>query len=105
MVQDARACVFHDARRAQIVSAMRSSVRDSRRRQQLSAAAIRRVSGSFAEHPVGAQSDPAPMLEFAESFAVENRVTQQIERAEEMPELPADIERWRWIVLGLGWGW
>jgi hypothetical protein len=71
----------------------------------LNAAVIRRVSGSFAERAAGAQSDPAPMPEFENGFVVENRVTLQIERAEGMAELPADIERWRWIVLGLGWGW
>jgi hypothetical protein len=71
----------------------------------LNAASLRRVSGALAEHDPSTRPDPAPMSDLAQGFAVENDVSLQTGRAEELSELPADVERWRWIVLGLGWGW
>ncbi|EEA01044.1 hypothetical protein BH160DRAFT_3657 [Burkholderia sp. H160] len=66
-------------------------------------------SGSLAERRACTRPEPAPMPDLAKDDLVENGVSRpcaprEIEPAE-TSELPAGVERWRWIVLGLGWGW
>lgn len=96
MVQDAR---------VPTAFAAHCSARDTRRRHQLTTASFRHVSGLLTEYSACAQPDPEPMTDFANSSPVDIGVSPEIERMAEALDLPADVERWRWIVLGLGWGW
>jgi hypothetical protein len=77
----------------------------------MNAVSILRVSGPLTEQTAYARSDPAPKSDHASGDAiVESDLSlagapPQIERVEDTLGLHDDIERWRWIVLGLGWGW
>jgi hypothetical protein len=75
------------------------------------AISILHVSGSLTEQTAYARSDLVPMWDLVKRDVIKAAVSLpadtplQIEQAEDNSGSLDDIERWRWIVMGLGWGW
>lgn len=68
------------------------------------------VSGSLTEQTAYTRSDLVPMWDLVKRAAIKAEVllpdaSLEIEQVEDADGTLADLERWRWIVMGLGWGW